>query len=271
MSDVFEGGLVADAPTVGPIVMGKGSDNKYHAVAVDSSGNLALSAGTAAGSLGKAEDAPHTSGDVGVMALGVRNDNSTTLTNTDGDYSGIAVDLAGRVMVRGLVNEDGALASGNPLIMVGAQRVDTDATQTSATADAGFFITDSAGRLKTVRPIATATVSAPAAGSQATASIAADAAFRHVCISLSFGIHTTTAPGAASTVTVTLRDGATGAGTVIRSWSVRVPNTADVNVKDINLSGLSLAGTVNTAMTLEFSAGVANSLEWCNLSTYKVV
>lgn len=53
--------------------------------------------GTAATSLGKAEDAAHTSGDVGVEMLGVRNDANAVLTTTDLDYSPIATDSAGRM------------------------------------------------------------------------------------------------------------------------------------------------------------------------------
>jgi hypothetical protein len=42
--------------------------------------------GTTATSLGKAEDAAHTSGDVGVLAMGVRRDADTSPVDTDGDY-----------------------------------------------------------------------------------------------------------------------------------------------------------------------------------------
>jgi hypothetical protein len=46
------------------------------------------------------EDTPHVSGDAGVMALAVRNDNgATTLTSDDGDYSAIAVDDKGRLLL----------------------------------------------------------------------------------------------------------------------------------------------------------------------------
>lgn len=55
--------------------------------------------GTTATSLGKAEDAAHTSGDVGVMALAVRNDAMGTLTSTDGDYSPISATSTGRLLV----------------------------------------------------------------------------------------------------------------------------------------------------------------------------
>lgn len=63
------------------------------------SGTVAVSsvvAGTGATNLGKAEDAPASSGDVGVMALAVRNDADVDRTNNDGDYSGISVDSTGR-------------------------------------------------------------------------------------------------------------------------------------------------------------------------------
>lgn len=65
------------------------------------SGTVAVSSvipGTGATNLGKAEDAPHTSGDVGVEVLGVRNDTLATMTNTDADYSPVATDKRGRAM-----------------------------------------------------------------------------------------------------------------------------------------------------------------------------
>lgn len=56
--------------------------------------------GTGATNLGKAEDAPHSSGDTGVFILSVRNDGaSTSLTNNNGDYSPIATDVKGRASI----------------------------------------------------------------------------------------------------------------------------------------------------------------------------
>lgn len=55
--------------------------------------------GTTATSLGKAEDAAHSSGDTGVFALGVRNDAMATLTSSDGDYNPIATSKSGRLLV----------------------------------------------------------------------------------------------------------------------------------------------------------------------------
>lgn len=55
--------------------------------------------GTTATSLGKAEDAGHTSGDTGVMALAVRRDADTTLADTTGDYAPLQVNAAGSLKV----------------------------------------------------------------------------------------------------------------------------------------------------------------------------
>jgi hypothetical protein len=53
--------------------------------------------GTAATSLGKAEDAGHSTGDVGVMALAVRQDAAAALAGTDADYAPLEVDAIGRL------------------------------------------------------------------------------------------------------------------------------------------------------------------------------
>lgn len=60
---------------------------------------LSVVPGTAATSLGKAEDAAHTSGDVGVMALAVRRDADTALATTDGDYGPLQLNAAGSLKV----------------------------------------------------------------------------------------------------------------------------------------------------------------------------
>lgn len=55
--------------------------------------------GTGATNLGKAEDAGHTTGDVGVMALGVRNDADAAISGTDLDYTPISTTAEGNVNV----------------------------------------------------------------------------------------------------------------------------------------------------------------------------
>jgi len=55
--------------------------------------------GTGAANLGKAEDAAHTSGDTGIMPLGVRNDADATLSGTDGDYTPFSMTADGKQRV----------------------------------------------------------------------------------------------------------------------------------------------------------------------------
>lgn len=57
--------------------------------------------GTGATNLGKAEDAAHTSGDVGVMSLAVRNDTRGSLSSADGDYTPFQLNASGDLRVDG--------------------------------------------------------------------------------------------------------------------------------------------------------------------------
>jgi hypothetical protein len=75
-------------------------------IANDSTGNIAsigtsVTPGTAAANLGKAEDAAHSSGDTGVMMLGVREASPTDLSAgaTDGDYEPLQVGKNGGLWV----------------------------------------------------------------------------------------------------------------------------------------------------------------------------
>ena len=74
------------------------------AIANDSTGNLAtigtsITPGTSAAHLGKAEDGAHTTGDTGVMLLGVRAASPTDRSAgpTDGDYEPLGINAAGAV------------------------------------------------------------------------------------------------------------------------------------------------------------------------------
>ena len=114
-----------------------------------------------------------------------------------------------------------------------------------------------------------AVVSAPAAGSQGTASIAAEAGVRHVVDCISFSASAVVAP-VLTAGAVNLRDGATGAGTVIASWSVAIPAATGQSVPPFGLCGLSLVGTTNTAMTLEFAGALANLSEAVSITGYNI-
>lgn len=79
------------------------------------------------------EDAPHVSGDKGVMALVVRKDAATALAGTDGDYSPLQVDASGALRVVGGTSstqyaEDSGHISGDTGTLTLAVRKDTQAT-----------------------------------------------------------------------------------------------------------------------------------------------
>jgi hypothetical protein len=61
---------------------------------------LSVIPGTGATNLGKAEDAQHSSGDVGVMLLGVRNEDNEDFSGDDNDYIPIALDATGDIFTR---------------------------------------------------------------------------------------------------------------------------------------------------------------------------
>jgi|SRR5882672_3905782 len=103
--------------------------------------------------------------------------------------------------------------------------------------------------------------SAPVAATQATASKAAQAGFRHKCTGFSLGIDAVAAQG---DIVFNLRDGATGAGTIL--WSMRLSAAAGTS-RDITVAGLSIGGSGNTAMTLEtVGAPAATNFAYVNLT-----
>lgn len=119
-------------------------------------------------------------------------------------------------------------------------------------------------------PIATSCTSSPAAGSQATCSLPLDAAARWVADCVGFSAGSTTAP-ALTQLRVTLRDGATGAGTVIWQKVIIVTAAAAQNTQPHTPCGdITQPGTIGTAMTLEWSAGLANLFEEVSLSGHKI-
>lgn len=104
--------------------------------------------GTAATNLGKAEDAPHTTGDVGVAALGVRNDLEANLTSADLDYGAIALDTSGRVRTREISN----------LIATTISGANATVTLTIAAAGVGLFHYITSLEIINVNPTAAAIV-----------------------------------------------------------------------------------------------------------------
>ena len=154
------------------------------------------------------------------------------------------------------------------------------ATQTQRAATLGNFATS---LTLTSRPILGAqlaekasrwtVVSAPAGGSQATASIAAEAAVRHVADCVMFAADSTAMIAAGVASQVNLRDGASGAGTVIAAFAVAEITAGAAGVQltpPTALCGLNLVGTTNTAMTLEFTAALAGAAQSVTITGYNI-
>jgi hypothetical protein len=112
-------------------------------------------------------------------------------------------------------------------------------------------------------------VSNPGVNAQATASKAAVAGIRHICTGITASLSAGSTAPAAVEVSINLRDGATGAGSVVWTGVMSLPATAGASAAPVQLSGLQIIGSVNTAMTLEFSAaGGANTFEAVSLQGF---
>lgn len=102
---------------------------------------------TGATNLGKAEDAAHTSGDVGVMMLGVRNDTASSLSGTDGDYTPPTFNSVGAMWVASTAITPGTAATNlgkardavagasDSIVGVGMVRRDSPTASTPAAGD----------------------------------------------------------------------------------------------------------------------------------------
>lgn len=113
-----------------------GADADYIPLIVDATGRLwvnvgSFTPGTAAGDLGKAEDAAHSSSDTGVMALAVRTDIAAARAGTDGDYIPLSTDSNGLAWVRNR-NDYKAVAN-----LLAGTTITTDGT-TAVAAVTGF-------------------------------------------------------------------------------------------------------------------------------------
>ena len=111
----------------------------------------------------------------------------------------------------------------------------------------------------------TADSSVAAAGTPVASKAAGAAGVRHVGRNLSISLANIGVTPTAL-ITVVLRDGATGAGTVKRTWQFVIPASATIN---IDVADLNILGTDATAMTLEATAALpANVSGVCSLAGY---
>ena len=98
--DTTDANTIADSDSVGAYL--RSSDGTRLTHTTDGS-REALDVYT---ELGQTEDTAHTTGDIGAMALAVRQDTAGTLVDTDGDYAPLQVDSTGALRVNATVNVD---------------------------------------------------------------------------------------------------------------------------------------------------------------------
>lgn len=100
---------------------------------------------------------------------------------------------------------------------------------------------------------------APAAATQATISKGAVASTRHVCTGFIVTVAGGVSAPTAALVTFNLRDGATGAGTILSTMTLAVAAVAG-QCNAYAVTGLNIPGSVNTAMTVETSAATGSNV-----------
>lgn len=125
------------------------ADGDLSLLQVDASGNLRTTAVVDfAGDY--AEDSPHTSGDIGLFSLAVRNSALASVTSADGDYSQFSVDARGGLLGASNYAEDSAHVSADVGNFVMAVRNQNQATTlTSATGDYSGIAVDDKGAVFT--------------------------------------------------------------------------------------------------------------------------
>lgn len=108
---------------------------------------------TSFASVQHAEDAAHTTGDVGTLVLTVRSDTAASTAGTDGDYAGLITDANGRLHVIA------AIASSQTIAVTNAGTFAVQAAQSgtwTVTGTGGTFpVTDSGGSLTVDAPVGT--------------------------------------------------------------------------------------------------------------------
>lgn len=218
-------------------------------------------AGTAPTTVGKL-DVKGADGDVFVRQATASNLNATVTLATASDFTK-AEDASHTTADRGAY-------------VLGVRR-DALAAETSAAGEYISLVTDQYGRQHTRHgyqadpAMVTVKNHSPAANTQATASAAAaGAGVRWVCTAIHVGIACGGTAPTATSGTWNLRDGATGAGTVLWSGELGVPATAGAT-QGMSITDLWIPGTANTAMTLEFAAASgANTKQYVNFTAVKL-
>lgn len=93
--------------------------------------------GTGATHLGKAEDAAHSDGDTGVMALGVRSDAGTQVAGSNTEYTPLTTDALGKLWIAGSHVDDTAFTPATSRVVIAGAEFDDSAPDSVDEGDGG--------------------------------------------------------------------------------------------------------------------------------------
>lgn len=206
----------------------------------------------------RSEDAAHSSGNPGIMALGINNETQGTQQNTtNGDYTTFGVDRYGIVMTApmqfgatagsfalGAVrSEDGALADSQALMLAGTQRQDTLSSDTGTTNDAQPLKTTSVGALwATLTPSTTGGWSPYKASALTNSAVTVKASAGNLG-----GYHCLNAAAAITYIQIFDTSGAVTLGTTTPVLSFGLPASGAGNLEFSN--GVNFANAIKVAAT----------------------
>lgn len=165
-------------------------------------------------------------------------------------------------------SDDVATTNGYSSVLSAGYLFDGGAWDRSRAASASVLVTKSGLGVGLVTGPGNFTVATSASMSQiAVASISAFAGIRHICTGFAFSVASgSAAPTIPSTpVRVVVRDGGTGAGTILHDLSVSMTAVAGQMVGPFSFTGLNLVGSISTAMTVEFTAAITSAWQSVNL------
>lgn len=179
-------------------------------------------------------------------------------------------DGAGATLAPVLTNQDGGGTLTGLIVQAQMYGFDGAAVRLIRVASAGNLGGQSGvGAALVAPPGQWAVSSTPAAGTQGSAVKAAGGAgIRHIANAVDYGYGATTALAAAAQRLLNLRDGASGAGTVLLALSIPVPAATILATNNDALEGRAHPGTAATAMTAEFDASQANLFESVAITGY---
>lgn len=109
--------------------------------------------------------------------------------------------------------------------------------------------------------------SAPVAGLQATVTLPPVTGQSYSVNCVSFSADALVAPSFTGFLTVVIRDGASGVGTIMHEWRYVVPAAQKLgSIVRLDFCGLQLINTAGNALTIEFTAGAADIAETISIN-----